>query len=128
MLAICFQERELFVGTFANFVWKSGIQFPESDGSPVMHKPLERADAPFFLVFQRAVNGGVKTTGGEVSGQTCIDALRVILVQPEAELLDFCRTQRLDRAFNFFDGVRSHVYLQDQLSYLSCTQTSHGAL
>jgi hypothetical protein len=24
--------------------------------------------------------------------------------------------------------VRSHVYLQDQLSYLSCTQTSHGAL
>ena len=92
-----------------------------------MHRPLERADTPFFLFFQGALDGGVETAGREIGGEPCIYTMRIMLVQPDTEFLALPWSERLDCAFNFFNSVRCHVYLRNQLSHRPCTQTRHVA-
>ena len=75
------------------------------------HSALERLNAPGFLIFQRFFNGPVKTSSRKVRFKARIDGVRMVLVQPDIELLDLVRSQMVYGAFDFLNGAQLHDFV-----------------
>src|SRR5580704_13073464 len=72
------------------------------------HSALERPSAPGFLIFQRSLNRGVETARCKIRLKARINAVRMMLIEPEVEFLDLFRSQTVYSAFDFLNGVRLH--------------------
>jgi hypothetical protein len=74
----------------------------------MLHWVLERLHSAVRLVVQGALDGRVEAARSKIGLNASVDRLRIVLVEPRVQILQFARRKRSDRAFNVFDCVLAH--------------------
>lgn len=75
----------------------------------MLHPALKSLDLTVLFVVQSAIDGLVKTARRKVGLNAHIDGLRTVLVKPRIQLFQLRRCERPYSAFNFLNGVQTHV-------------------